>query len=80
MIQIPYGAIGIGIAIILGILAFRETYSTAARIAIGGSILAIILLPSVWRGQAGEIAQLILGTLVGIASYVFIKARGANIR
>lgn len=80
MIQIPYGAIGIGIAIVLGILGFRETYSTAARVAIAGFILTIILLPTVWHGQAGQIAQLILGTLVGIASYVFIRARGANIR
>ncbi len=80
MFQIPYGAIGIGIAIILGIMAFRETYSTGARVAIAGFILAIILLPAVWHGQAGQVAQLVVGTLFGVVSYVFIKAHGANIR
>jgi hypothetical protein len=80
MIQIPYGAIGIGIAVILAIWAYSATSSTAWRITIGAALFAVIGLRTVWHGPPGQIAQLVLGTLVGIVSYLFIKARGANIR
>jgi hypothetical protein len=80
MIQIPYGAIGIGIGLVLGIWALVEADSAGARVLIAGLMLAIFFLPVLWRGPAGHVARLIGWVLFGIGCYIFIKARGAPLR
>jgi hypothetical protein len=78
--MIPYGAIGIGVGIILGVLAFVEAGSAGGRTLIAALVVAIFLLPVVWRGPGGQIARLVAWAVFGIGCYVFIKLRGAPVR
>lgn len=78
--MIPYGAIGIGVGIILGVLAFVEAGSVGGRVLIAALMVAIFLLPVVWRGSGGQIARLIAWVVFGIGCFVFIKLRGVPVR
>jgi len=80
MVQIPYDAVGIGIGIILGVWALLQAESTGGRILIAALMIAIFLLPVVWRGPGGHLARLIGWVVFGIGCYVFIKLRGVPIR
>jgi hypothetical protein len=80
IVQVPYDAVGIGIAVILGVWALLQAETTAGRILIGGLMVAIFFLPAVWRGPGGHLARLIGWIVFGIGCYVFIKLRGVPIR
>jgi hypothetical protein len=80
MIQIPYDAIGIGVGLILGVWALIEAETAGGRVFIAALMLAIFLLPVVWRGPGGHITRLVAWAVFGIGCYVFIKLRGAPVR
>jgi len=80
MFQLPYGAIGIGIGIILGVWAFLRAETAGGRVLVAGLAIAIFFLPVIWRGPAGPIARLIGQMLFGIGCYIFIKLRGVPLR
>jgi hypothetical protein len=80
MIQIPYGAIGVGIGLILGVWALVEAESAGGRVLIAALMVAIFFLPVIWRGPGGQIVRLVGWVLFGIGCYIFIKVRGVPIR
>jgi hypothetical protein len=80
IVQLPYDAVGIGIAVILGVWALLQAETAGGRILIAGLMIAIFFLPAVWRGPGGHLARLIGWIVFGIGCYVFIKLRGLPIR
>ncbi len=80
MIQIPYEAIAMGIAILLGIWAIIEAESPAGRLALAAAMLAIFFLPIFWRGAAGRLTASVCWLVFGIGCYLFVKLKGVAIR
>jgi hypothetical protein len=77
---IPYAAIGIGIAVILGIWAFFEAESDRGRIFIAAVMIVLFLLPVLRRSGVGRLAQLVGVVVFGLGCYLFLRSRGAGIR
>jgi len=73
--MLPYGAIGVGIGVVLGVWALVEAETAGGRILIAALMIAIFFLPVIWRGLAGQIARLIAWIVFGAGCYVFIKLR-----
>jgi hypothetical protein len=78
--QIPYGAIGIGISILLGIWAFIEAETDRGRILIAAVMAFLFLLHILWRSPTGNLVWLISWMLFGICCFIFVKWRGVRIR
>jgi hypothetical protein len=77
---IPYTAIGIGIAVILGIWAFFEAESDRGRIFIAAVMIVLFLLPVLRRSGVGRLIQLIGVVVFGLGCYLFLRSRRAGIR
>jgi hypothetical protein len=78
--QIPYAAIGIGIAILLGIWAFIEAETDRGRVLIAAVMAFFFILRILWRGSTGNLVWLIGWMVFGICCLIFIKWRGIGIR
>jgi hypothetical protein len=78
--QIPYGAIGFGIALLVGIWAAVLAETLKGRVFIIGAMLGLFLLRGVWPGRAGQLVGAIGWTIFGIGAIVFIKWKGVGIR
>lgn len=77
---IPYQAIGIGIAFLLGVGAFIEAESTKGRIFIVATMAAIFFLPVVWSSSASSFISFICWIIFGVGCFIFLKWRGVGIR
>lgn len=77
---INYGAIGVGIGLLLGIWAFIEAESIKGRVFIVTTMICLFFLPVLWRRSAAFIASYIGWAVFGIGCYIFIKLRGVGIR
>jgi hypothetical protein len=77
---IPYTAIGIGLALILGIWAFIEAESDRGRIFIAAVMIILFLLPVLRLTGISRLVQLIGAVVFGLGCYVFLRSRGAGIR
>ena len=78
--QIPYSAIGIGIAAIFGVWAFivAETIKERALIA---SIPAIVfLIPVVFPSRPGRLISLVGWMFYGVGCIIYLKLNGMEIR
>ena len=80
IVQLPYDAVGIGIAVILGVWALLQAESTGGRLLIAGLMVAIFFLPAVWPGPGGHLARLVGWIVFGAGCYIFIKLRGVPVR
>jgi hypothetical protein len=80
MVQIPYAAIGLGVAAFLGVWAFIEAETVRSRAIIAAAAAAILLLPTVWHSPAGYIIRLIATMVFGIGCIVFLRWHGYRIR
>jgi hypothetical protein len=80
MVGIPYGAIAIGIALLLGVWAVIEAETTTGRVLIISVLIVLFILPALWRGAAGRLAQIVGSAVFGIGCYIFIKLKGVGIR
>ncbi len=76
---IPYQAIGIGLAFLLGIWAIIEADTTSGRISIVAIMIVIFLLPVFWRSKAASLISFICWMVFGTGSYIFLKYRGVGL-
>ena len=80
MIIIPYGTIGFGIALLVGIWAAILAETVKGRLFIIGTMVALFLLRFVPLGRAGQIIGAVGWTVFGIGAIIFIKWKGVGIR
>ena len=78
--QIPYSAIGIGIAVIFGIWAFIVAETVRARAVIAGIPLIIYFAGSLFRSPAGKLVTLIGLMAYGVGCIIYLRFSGLEIR
>jgi len=78
--QIPYAAIGIGIAVIFGVWAFIVAETTKERAVIAGIAILVFLVGAIFRSLAGQLIALIGWVLYGIGCIIFLRLNGLGIR
>jgi hypothetical protein len=77
---IPFGAIGIGIAVIFGVWAFIVAETVKARAILAGIPVFILLLRQVVPSPAGPLVYLIGWMIYGIGCIIFLRLNGMEIR
>lgn len=78
--QIPYSAIGIGIAVIFGVWAFVVAETVKERAVIAGAALLVFLAGSIFRSRAGQLVALIGWVVYGIGCIIYLRLNGLEIR
>jgi hypothetical protein len=78
--QIPYSAIGIGIAVIFGVWAFIVAETVKERFVIAGMAILIFLVGAILRSQAGQLIALIGWVVYGVGCIIFLRLNGMEIR
>jgi len=78
--QIPYSAIGIGIAVIFGIWAFIVAETAKERSVIAGIAILIFFVGAILRSRAGQVISLIGWVLYGIGCIIYLRFNGMEIR
>lgn len=78
--QIPYAAIGTGIAVILGIWAFIIADTIKERAWIAGAAVIIFLAGAVFRSRTGQLVVLIGWIIYGIGCIIYLRLSGMEIR
>lgn len=78
--QIPYSAIGIGIAVIFGVWAFVVAESAKERAVIAGAAALIFLVGAMFRSAAGQLIALIGWIVYGIGCFIFLRLNGMMVR
>ncbi len=78
--QIPYSAIGIGIAVIFGVWAFVVAESAKERAVIAGAAALIFLVGAMFRTVAGQLIALIGWIVYGIGCVIFLRLNGMMVR
>jgi hypothetical protein len=78
--QIPYSAIGIGIAVIFGIWAFIVAETAKERAVIAGIAILIFLVGAIFRSHIGQLIALIGWVLYGIGCIIYLRFNGMEIR
>ena len=78
--QIPYTAIGIGVAVLFGVWAFLVAETIRQRAVIVIAPLIAFALPHVVRSQAGRVGALALWMAYGIGCIIFLRLNGLEIR
>jgi len=78
--QIPYSAIGIGIAVIFGIWAFIVAETAKERSVIAGIAILIFFVGAILRSRAGQVISLIGWVLYGIGCIIYLRFNRMEIR
>jgi hypothetical protein len=78
--QIPYSAIGIGIAVIFGIWAFIIAETAKERAVIAGIAILVFFVGAILRSRAGQVISLIGWVLYGIGCIIYLRFNGMEIR
>ena len=78
--QIPYPAIGIGIAVIFGVWAFVVAETVKERAVIAGIAILVFLAGAILRSPAGRLIALIGWVLYGVGCIIFLRFNGMEIR
>ena len=78
--QIPYAAIGIGIAVLLGIWAFLVAETIKQRTVIAGFAVLIFLFGALLRSMTGQVISLAGWVVYGIGCLIFLRLNGVGIR
>jgi hypothetical protein len=78
--QIPYDAIGIGIAVIFGVWAFIVAETAKERVIIAGIPMVVFLIRLVFPGPAGQLVSLIGWMVYGLGCIVYLRYNGMDIR
>jgi hypothetical protein len=78
--QIPYAAIGIGIAVIFGVWAFIVAETTKERAVIAGIAILVFLVGAIFRSRAGQLIALIGWMLYGIGCIIYLRLNGVGVR
>jgi hypothetical protein len=80
MIQIPYAAIGIGVAVLFGVWAFLVAETVKARAVIAGAAAVVFLVGALFPTPAGRLISLLAWMIYGIGCIIFLKYNGLEIR
>ena len=78
--MIPYAAIGIGIAVLLGAWAFLMAETIKERAVILGIPFVIFLIPIVIRSSAGRLISLVGFAIYGLGCLIYLRYQGVGIR
>jgi len=78
--QIPYSAIGIGIAVIFGIWAYIVAETAKERAVIAGIAILVFFVGAILRSRAGRVISLIGWVLYGIGCIIYLRFNGMEIR
>jgi Ca2+/Na+ antiporter len=78
--QIPYSAIGIGIAVIFGIWAFMVAETVKERAVIAGIAILVFFVGAILRSRAGKVISLIGWIVYGIGCIIYLRLNGMEIR
>lgn len=80
MVQIPYSAIGIGIAVIFGVWAFVVADTVKERAFIGGIPVLVFFCGALFRSAAGQLISLVGWVLYGLGCIIYLRLNGMDIR
>jgi len=78
--QIPYSAIGIGIAVLFGVWAFIVAETAKERAVIAGVAVLVFLVGAIFRSQVGQLIALIGWVIYGIGCIIFLRFNGMVVR
>jgi len=78
--QIPYTAIGMGIAILLGVWAFIVAETDRDRAVIVAIPVVLFLIRLIFSSPAGRLVSLIGWMLYGIGCIIFLRYNGIAVR
>jgi hypothetical protein len=78
--QIPYTAIGMGIAIILGIWAFLVAETDKEKAIIAGLPLVFFLIRLIFPSPAGRLISLLGFMLYGLGCIIYLRLNGLAVR
>ncbi len=78
--QIPYSAIGIGIAIIFGVWAFIVAETVKERAVIAGLAVLVFLIGAILRTRTGQLIALIGWVVYGVGCIIFLRLNGMEVR
>lgn len=78
--QIPYTAIGMGVAILLGVWAFVVAETDRQKVVIAGLPVLVLLIRFVFPSPAGRLVSLIGWMLYGLGCIIHLRYNGIAIR
>jgi hypothetical protein len=77
---IPYGSIGIGIAVIFGVWAFLVAETLKERAVVAGIPVVVFLVRVLIPAPAGPLISLIGWILYGLGCIIYLRYNGMEIR
>ncbi len=78
--QIPYSAIGIGVAVIFGVWAFIVAETAKERAVLAGMAILVFLIGAIFRSRAGQLIALIGWVIYGVGCIIYLRFNGMEIR
>ena len=78
--QIPYTAIGMGVAILLGVWAFVVAETGKERAVIVGIPVVVFLIRLIFPSPAGRLISLVGWMVYGIGCIIYLRYNGIAIR
>jgi hypothetical protein len=78
--QIPYAAIGMGVAVLLGVWAFIVAETDRDRVVIVGIPVVLFLLRLIFHSAAGRLVSLVGWMLYGIGCIIYLRLNGIAVR
>jgi len=77
--MIPYAAIGLGVAAIVGIWAFLVAETIGERIVIGGIPVVAYSIPMIVRSPAGQVISLVCWVVYGLGCIIYLRFKGVTL-
>jgi len=77
--QIPYAAIGIGIAVIVATWAFIIAGTAGERAVIAGVAILLFLVGSAFRSLIGQVIALVGWVVYGVGCLIFLRLKGMGV-
>jgi hypothetical protein len=78
--QIPYTAIGIGVAVIFGVWAFIVAETVKERGLITGIPALVFLIPVLFPSRIGRLISLVGWMLYGVGCIIYLRLNGIGVR
>jgi hypothetical protein len=78
--QIPYTAIGIGVAVIFGVWAFIVAETVKERGLIAGIPALVFLIPVLFPSRIGRLISLVGWMLYGVGCIIYLRLNGIGVR
>jgi hypothetical protein len=78
--QIPYAAIGMGVAVLLGVWAFVVAETDRDRLVIVGIPVVLFLIRLIFPSSAGRLVSLIGLMIYGIGCIIYLRYNGIAVR